>query len=233
MRQLIVNADDFGRCDGVNAGVIEAFEKGIVTSASLLVRGNNAHEAAEYARRHPDLSVGIHIDLGEWICRDGEWSILYEVVSRDDAAAIRDEIAAQLGAFGRLMDREPTHVDSHQHVHNAEPAHSIIRDFASDLDVPCRGYSSIHHCGNFYGQSAKGTPCHAAISVEAMLKLIAELPEGTTELACHPGIRPDPNTMYVHEREQEVRVLCDPRVRSAIEREKIALCSFRERQRLI
>jgi hypothetical protein len=95
-----VNADDFGRCEGVNAGVIEAFEKGIVTSASLLVRGNNAREAAEYARRHPDLSVGIHIDLGEWICRDGEWSILYEVVSRDDAAAIRDEIAAQFGGSG-------------------------------------------------------------------------------------------------------------------------------------
>jgi predicted glycoside hydrolase/deacetylase ChbG (UPF0249 family) len=228
MRQLIVNADDFGRCNGVNAGVIEAFEKGIVTSASLMVRGNAASEAAEYVRMHPELSLGIHIDLGEWIFRNGEWSTLYEVISRDDESEVRSEVAGQLDTFRRLMDREPTHLDSHQHVHEKEPAHSIIRELAERLRIPCRGYSAVRYCGKFYGQTATGKACHEAISVEALLNLIGTLPEGFTELACHPGIRPDPNTMYVDEREQEVRVLCDPRVKDAIEREKIALCSFHE-----
>ena len=37
-RCLIVNADDFGQSTGVNQGIITAYEQGIVTSASLLVR---------------------------------------------------------------------------------------------------------------------------------------------------------------------------------------------------
>jgi predicted glycoside hydrolase/deacetylase ChbG (UPF0249 family) len=41
-------------------------EQGIVTSASLMVRRPAALEAAAYARRRPDLSVGPHVDLGEW-----------------------------------------------------------------------------------------------------------------------------------------------------------------------
>jgi predicted glycoside hydrolase/deacetylase ChbG (UPF0249 family) len=66
-RYLIVNADDFGQSDGINQGVVKAYERGIVTSASLMVRWPTASAAAVYARAHPDLSLGLHIDLGEQI----------------------------------------------------------------------------------------------------------------------------------------------------------------------
>ena len=45
-RRLIMNADDFGISPGVNAGIIEAHERGIVTSASLMVRWPDAVAAA-------------------------------------------------------------------------------------------------------------------------------------------------------------------------------------------
>ena len=45
-KKLIVNADDFGQSPGINKGIIKAREKGIVTSASLLVRYPAAVEAA-------------------------------------------------------------------------------------------------------------------------------------------------------------------------------------------
>ena len=67
---LIVNADDFGQSPGVNRGVIAAHERGVVTSTSLMVRWPSAAAAAAYAREHPALSVGLHVDLGEWACRD-------------------------------------------------------------------------------------------------------------------------------------------------------------------
>ena len=72
-RQLIVNADDFGLSPGVNRGTVRAHEHGVVTSASLMVRGAAVAEAAAYARANPRLSVGLHLDLWEWECRDGEW----------------------------------------------------------------------------------------------------------------------------------------------------------------
>ena len=68
-RFLIVNADDFGLSAGVNQGIIEAHERGVVTSASLMVRWPAAVAAAAYARSHPQLAVGLHVDLGEWAYR--------------------------------------------------------------------------------------------------------------------------------------------------------------------
>jgi len=56
-RSLIVNADDFGQSAGVNAGVMATHQRGIVTSASLMVRSPAAAEAVAYARAHPSLSL--------------------------------------------------------------------------------------------------------------------------------------------------------------------------------
>jgi len=51
-KYLIVNADDFGQSTGINRGIIEAHERGVVTSASLMVRWPAAIDAAQYAREH-------------------------------------------------------------------------------------------------------------------------------------------------------------------------------------
>ena len=83
-KHLIVNADDFGQSSGINRGIIEAHEHGIVTSTSLMSRWPGAVEAAQYARTHPELSVGLHIDLGEWEYREGNWLAVYTVVPLDD-----------------------------------------------------------------------------------------------------------------------------------------------------
>src|SRR5262249_8159232 len=94
-RSLIVNADDFGLTPRANPAVGMAHEQGMVTSASLMVRWPAAAEAAEYARQHPTLGVGLHLDLGEWVYRGGGWVARYEVVPADDAAAVA--AAAALG----------------------------------------------------------------------------------------------------------------------------------------
>src|ERR1700722_19032593 len=58
-RYVIVNADDFGQSRGINQGIIQAHEQGIVTSASLMVRWAGAAEAAAYGRAHPNFSLGL------------------------------------------------------------------------------------------------------------------------------------------------------------------------------
>src|SRR5689334_12175655 len=119
-RRLIVNADDFGLSEGVNRGILRAHDRGIVTSASLMVRQPSAGAAAEEARRRPGLSLGLHLDVGEWEYRDGNWVAVYEVVGGDDATALAGEVGRQLDAFMRLVGRPPTHIDSHQHAHRSE-----------------------------------------------------------------------------------------------------------------
>ena len=126
-RVLIVNADDFGRSPGVNRGVIQAHEEGIVTSATLMVRWPAAEDAAEYARSH-SLSVGLHLDLGEWEHRDGEWHIRYRVLDDDSEEAVAEEIRRQLERFEALVGTPPTHLDSHQHVHLRDPVRTAGDD---------------------------------------------------------------------------------------------------------
>jgi predicted glycoside hydrolase/deacetylase ChbG (UPF0249 family) len=219
-RRLIVNADDFGRSSGINRGIARAHTEGIVTSTSLMVRYPASAEAATYARSRPSLGVGLHVDLGEWIYADGSWSAVYEI---DQTA---DEVEAQLIAFRKLLDRDPTHVDSHQHVHWDEPIRLICLELASRLRVPLRHFGPIRYEGGFYGQTYEGAPLHERISVGNVTALLRGLPEGVTELVCHPGEGEELQSSYRIERAIELETLCDPRVRAAIEDEGIELCSF-------
>jgi chitin disaccharide deacetylase len=226
-KYLIVNADDFGQSSGVNRGIIKAYRCGIVTSASLMVRWPGAAEASAYAREHPSLSLGLHVDLGEKVFRAGDWVPLYAVVPMQDTTAIRDEISHQLDVFHHLMGHDPSHLDSHQHVHLREPVRTILIEVAQRLGIPLRQCAAeIGYRGSFYGQTAEGVPLPNVISVEGLIHILETLPAGFTELGCHPAEHCDLDTMYRLERLKELRVLCDPQVRTAITAMGIELCSF-------
>jgi chitin disaccharide deacetylase len=224
---LIVNADDFGMSPGVNRGIIEAHVRGIVTSASLMVRWPHAEDAAACARGHSDLSVGLHIDLGEWTMEAGSWVPLYEVIANRDESAVEAETARQLERFRRLIGRDPTHLDSHQHVHHDEPVRRPLQSLAKELRIPLRASGDdITYCGDFYGQGDLGHPYPEGISVRNLTRILATLQPGTTELCCHPGFDDGLATMYRSEREREVETLTDPAVRRTVEALGIRLISF-------
>jgi predicted glycoside hydrolase/deacetylase ChbG (UPF0249 family) len=224
-RFLIVNADDLGLSDGVNAGIVEAHERGIVTSASLMVRRPAAGAAVELARSHPRLAVGLHLDLGEWVYEEGRWRVAYERCSSREPSEIEAECRAQVEAFRGLFGRDPTHLDSHQHVHMSEPVTSVAVALAKELGVPLRAHG-LRYEGGFYGQTGKGEPWPEGIAAESLAGLIESLPTGWTEIGCHPGRGVGAESSYGPEREQELRALCDPLARRAIERGGIALRSF-------
>jgi predicted glycoside hydrolase/deacetylase ChbG (UPF0249 family) len=219
-RFLIVNADDFGRSPGTNAGVIRAYEHGVVTSTSLMVRWPAARTAAAYARDHAELSVGLHLDLGEWSFRAGQWTRMY------GEADPEQEVAAQLARFHELMGRDPTHLDSHQHVHREEPVLSLMQTRAAQLGVPLREQQPIVYSGAFYGQSGRGHPYPEGITTGALVALIKALPRGITELGCHPGLDARLASSYRDERLREVETLSDLRVQDALTVAGVELCSF-------
>jgi len=225
-RLLIVNADDLGLSPGVNAGIFAAHEGGIVTSASLMVRGEAAAAAARAAASFPALAVGLHLDLGEWEYVGDEWVEAYRRCDPRSAAAVEEECRAQLGLFRSLVGRDPTHLDSHQHVHLAEPVAGVAGGLAAELGVPLRD-REVRYEGGFYGQDGRGERYPLTITPDALLAVLAALPPGWTELGCHPAAGPVPS-VYDAERRIELGTLCDPRVRAGLADAGIERRSFRD-----
>jgi predicted glycoside hydrolase/deacetylase ChbG (UPF0249 family) len=216
---LIVNADDLGASTGVNRGVFEAHRHGIVTSASLMVTGRAARDAVAMALDHPGLALGLHWDV--WGEDEREFDL-------EDLAAVAEEIDRQLEVFERLVGRLPTHVDSHRHVHRSRGVAPLLQERLEPLGIPLRDDGHVKPVTGFYAQWEWMVTDLHHVSVEFLRQLLREeVGEGWTELSCHPGYpSPDFRSVYLEEREAEVRTLTDRRVREEIDRLAVQLRSY-------
>lgn len=226
MRNLIVNADDFGASSGVNSAIVEAFHDGVLTSASLMVTGAAVEEAVAISHACPELAVGLHWDVvGE---DDREFDFA-------DERAVRHAFEAQLERFIELTGHAPTHVDSHRHTHRRSEVRDLFLELAAPLGVPVRGDGRVHFIGGFYAQWEWGVTELKHVSVEAFERIMREeVGEGWTEIACHPGyVTPDYTPIYRSEREVELRTLTDPRIPANMEQLAISLHSYATYARLV
>jgi len=66
-RVAIVHCDDIGMCHAANDGAFAALARGPATCGSLMVPCPAFDAAAEHARAHPELDLGVHLTLNaEW-----------------------------------------------------------------------------------------------------------------------------------------------------------------------
>jgi len=152
-RQVIFNADDFGFSDCVNTGVIAAHEGGLVRSASLMATGEKFAAAAEYARAHPALDLGLHFALcdGRPVSDPRKVRSLIDANGRfpgNHAVFVRrwfagrvaiDEVATELRAqLKKTRDAglRITHLDSHQHLHALPGILQVVMQIAAENSVP-------------------------------------------------------------------------------------------------
>ncbi len=212
MKYLIVNADDFGASRGTNRGIIDAHLRGIVTSTSLLVNTPWSEAAAALSATVPDLSIGLHLELE----RRGETDL-------------EAELRRQFCRFQELMGRVPTHIDSHHNVHRDPRLLPHLLHLAGENGLPIREHSPVHYCSKFYGQWGGETHLEQ-LSVESLVHMLeTEVPDGVTELSCHPGyVDRELRSRYSAEREVELQTLCDPLVRDALVAREIRLVGFRD-----
>jgi predicted glycoside hydrolase/deacetylase ChbG (UPF0249 family) len=220
-RHLIFNADDFGAATGINRGIIECHARGVVTSTSLMVTGRAVAEAVALSRDYPTLSIGLHWDV--WGEDEHEFDL-------DDHQAVRDQFNRQFDAFQRQMGRLPTHIDSHRHAHLNDRCRDLFRELAAPLGVPLRGDGRVKFVGGFYAQWEWKVTDLEHVSVVALQRMLREeVTEGWTEFSCHPGyVTPDYQAVYLTEREEEVRTLTDPRIRTTLTEEGIHLVGYRD-----
>jgi predicted glycoside hydrolase/deacetylase ChbG (UPF0249 family) len=219
MSHLIVNADDFGLAAGINRGIIEAHERGIVTSTSLMVDEPGSEEAARLGGESPALSVGLHVKLTGEDARP--------VIDLSDQDALVSELRRQTERFRALVGRDPAHIDSHHNVHLLPEAAASFGELAESHGVTLRGVSEIRYFPSFFGQW-DGVTHLEQIGFETLLEMIEHefAEEGFTELGCHPGYFDSGlDSSYAIERETELRTLCDPRVRAKLDELGVELCS--------
>ncbi|MBI3758027.1 MAG: ChbG/HpnK family deacetylase [Deltaproteobacteria bacterium] len=221
-KHLVINADDFGYAQGVNRGVIAAHECGVVLSASLMVDMPLAREAAAFAAAHPGLGVGLHFAVTD---TKGPKVDLLDVV------AIERALYRQYRLCCDLLGHAPTHIDSHHHIHMRKELFPLFVAWAAAHHLPLRSHGAVTYNGGFYGQwydeDWQPHPAPELIHLKNLEKIFRDLPEGATELACHPAyLSPDLDSSYASEREIELATLLNPRVLSLARELGITLVNF-------
>lgn len=225
-KYLIVNGDDFGASQGINRGILEAHLSGILTSTSLMVNAPYCEEAVSQSVGLASLSVGLHLTLTSEAGKP-----LYDL---DDPAICRAELQKQFLRFQDLMERLPTHIDSHHHIHRDPRVLPFFLELAEQYHLPMREHSPVKYFPDFYAQWDGETHLEQ-VSVEHLMKIFdSEIGEGFTELGCHPGyIDPKFDSTYHIERETELQTLCDSHLRVKIEELGITLIGFQDLDSLV
>ena len=152
-KRLIINADDFGLCESVNKGIVDAHTKGVLTSTTIMANMPAAEHAVELAKNLPTLGLGVHLNLtaGKPLCRDNTVKLILDsqgyfalspgklalasLITGKVRTAIETELASQIQW---LIDKgiKPTHLDSHKHIHSFPTIFPIVCRLAKRFSIP-------------------------------------------------------------------------------------------------
>lgn len=151
-KRLIVNADDFGLCEGVNKAVERSHKEGILTSATIMAGFDSTQRAIEMAKGVPKLGVGVHLNLteGKAVCQNEDTKYLLDddggfkysagkvaiksLLCGKTRKAIETELTAQVQSL-LDMGLKPTHLDSHKHVHTFPTIWPIVVKIAEKFGI--------------------------------------------------------------------------------------------------
>lgn len=238
MQYLIVNADDFGLHREVNRGVLEAFTRGVVTNASLIVNEEGSEDAVRRAKK-AKLPLGLHLNFfsGSFTHakslfgpngklrfalysreerRKGDVSF-----SRKELAALDRECTRQLERFQELVGTHPNHLSYHFGLHYLPSVFASYARFAHETNLPFRGKNLAATPLPHYDRVARWfDDFHEPRTAPGdFLSLLDALGDGITEVSVHPGFG-------TPEREEETATLCDAVVKRGIAEHGVTLTSY-------
>ena len=256
---------------GVNRGVIDAHRRGVLTSATLLVNFPAHTDAASLAQAHPALGMGLHLNVAHGqpvsvperipslVSRDGTFPGPAAVLRRLLLGRIRRsevdiELKAQLKRFRDALG-EPTHLDSHKHLHLFGCFVDAVASLARELPVPrvrCplpyaawSGWKSrimrwagrraagvfasqgVRFPDAFLGENGIAGPARVLLP-----QMIGQLPDGVTELMVHPGYSsPDEHDVVrgvavTKNRKSDLDALTDASLKILIDQQEIELIHY-------
>jgi predicted glycoside hydrolase/deacetylase ChbG (UPF0249 family) len=170
-RLLIINADDFGYSQDTVAATVQAFEAGVLSSATMMPGMPAFAEAAAFARQHPEFSYGLHLCLTDerpvaepaeipslvtprgcfWTTPEFFKRALTGRIARRD---VQREVQAQLARM-REAGVPAQHLDAHGHVHKAPVVLHALRGVLRES-----GITTVRRTQNlFYHQPRLAQRC--------------------------------------------------------------------------
>lgn len=235
-KYLIVNADDFGWSQEVNEGILKAHCEGIVTSVSLMTTMPGFEDALQKIKENPNLDVGIHLDATRGAARQSFDHQIQQVLNRGVRIS---------------------HLDTEKHIHCLPSIFEIVLELAEKYRIRAIRFPwerlRLSSLGNpiqflkvffmslfakknkrLLGKSSVKSPdfllgiaLSKRFSLETLQKELQTLPEGVTELSCHPGLTPKNPSAYIDAyREKELEVLTHPDLRNYLYAKGFQLIRF-------
>lgn len=142
MRKLIINADDLGMSQEQNEQIRQCIELGVITSSTLMANGPFFNEGVEIAKRYPQISVGVHLNIIEFapltnaevfrkhgmLDADGnfiEGAAFVVPMNEELKQAVFEEWDAQISKVEEA-GITPSHCDSHEHTHTIGSLEEVL-----------------------------------------------------------------------------------------------------------
>ena len=241
MTKFIINADDFGYSRGVNYGIIDAHNQGVLTSTTLMVTMPAVKHAVALMKDHPTLAVGLHLNLSfkkpltsgkSLVCENGEFIKPVNLTADHayDSGEIWIELNAQYDEFVKLTGIHPTHMDSHLGSHLKVPS---IKEMAIRLStekkIPLRGVDLDHAVHvDFIEHRTFATTWELDYILRNFNKI---LKHDFVEIMCHPAYVDDyvmKNSSHNLQRVEELKFLMSDEFINAMKSKDVKLVTYRE-----
>ncbi len=253
--KLLVRSDDMGVAHAVNEACLESVTDGIARSIEVIVPGPWFLEAVEMLKAHPEIDVGVHLDLtSEW--SDLKWGPIskdvptlvdenghfYSTTSQRPGwpknsgflesdwkiEEVERELRAQIEMALRLLPNV-THLSSHMGTATSTPElKALTNRLSEEYKLPIQ-LPDVQYAGRFGARSDSFETRESA-----MIGLIEKLGTGLWIIIDHPGLdtpemRAIGNQGYqnvAEDRTNVTRVFTSDRVQAAIEKRGIELVSY-------
>lgn len=234
MIRLIVNADDFGLCRGVNYGILDSHLYGILNSTTMMMNTPGTEHAIALAKQTPSLKVGIHLvltcgkplsgNVPSLVGKEGAFHTLPHAMQNKDLLDLEEvekEWTAQIEKFLQT-GLKPTHLDSHHHIHTWEELLPVVQRLSITYGLPVRANGHEHLRGvtaftdicllDFYGHGVRED------YFQNLPKKVG--PDTTVEVMCHPAYVDTylmKESSYNLHRLKELEILIQTKLSEAIE----------------
>ncbi|MGL5978067.1 MAG: carbohydrate deacetylase [Erysipelotrichaceae bacterium] len=203
MKQLIVNADDFGLCESVNQGIIKGARDGVITSTSMLVNMDYSLHAASLLDDTLELGVGLHVnitkgkpvsnpqDIPSLVDEDGNFLASGWYLQENHSVHVDDlirEFDQQYHRFIALTNRKPDHINIH-HIYDFYGNYPALFDHViNSYHLPLRLFEDNQSSDYSFPNIKKIDSLDASvITKEVYLEKLKHTKANIVEIAMHPG----------------------------------------------